>query len=324
MSRQVLLNLSSVEYEHPKDKFALEKLRKIPILPQLIELAAAPQSSITRFKHSASYVRLNERQLPSVYRLLREACEILSVDEPTVYLGTQGDRLSDVKCEDKPIIYLTSQLVDTFSEDELMFVLGHELAHIKSRHLVYKTLASLVSAGILEKILALIPGSGLVSGGLSTALNVALVEWYQSGELTCDRGGYLACQNFTASCTALMKLAGWSEKYVNEMNLEEFMAQAREYEDLDSDAFDTTKKIMLSMEKSTHPFAVSRISQLLEFDKNGLYSDILQRKTEVTSSESSQEPSKPDEPPVPVGKATKDAVDSLKKLGGSMFSKFKQ
>jgi hypothetical protein len=155
-------------------------------------------------------------------------------------------------------------------------------------------------------------------------LGFALFEWYQSGELTCDRGGYLACQDFTASCTALMKLAGWSEKYVNEMNLEEFIAQAQEYEDVDSDVFGTTQKIILSMGASTHPFAVSRVSQLLKFDKNGLYSDILQRKTEVTNSESSQEPPKPNEPPVPVGEAAKEAIDSAKKLGGSLLSKFRQ
>ena len=313
-----------MEYEHPKDKLALENLRKVPILPQLIKLIQTPSNSICRLKHTASFVRLNEKQIPSVYKLLREACEIIEVDEPTVYLDTTGEINAYVLCVDKPIMCLTSQLLDVFDEDELMFVIGHELAHIKAGHLIYKTLANFMTLGILEATLALVPGAGLVSEGLSTGLKYALFEWYRAGELTCDRGGYLVCQNFTACCRALMKLAGWSAKYVNEMNLDEFMAQAREYEEVGSDTFGTIQKIILSIGASTHPFAVSRVSELLKFDEDGTYLDILQRKTEIIASEISQNPVVPPTPPVPVGEAAQEALDSVKKLGGSLLSRFRQ
>lgn len=318
--RQPLGNLSSCEYEHPSDKLALENLRKVPVLPKLIELVQTPANSIGRLKYAASFVRLNERQLPSVYRLLREACEILEVDEPALYLESSGEMNAYVMCADRPIICLTSQLVDVFDEDEMMFVLGHELAHIKAGHLVYKTLAYYMQLGMLEAVLALVPGAGLVSGGMAAALNYALFSWYRAGELTCDRGGYLACQNFGASCKALMKLAGWSAKHVNEMDIGEFMAQAREYEDAGAETFGAVQKLILSFSATTHPFAVERVSELLKFHEGGAYLDVLQRKTEIAAGQNLKEPA---EPPVPVGEAAKEALKSVKKLGGSLVSKFR-
>ena len=41
---------------------------------------------------------------------------------------------------DKPIIVLNSGLVDLLDEDELRFVVAHELGHAMSGHAVYQTL----------------------------------------------------------------------------------------------------------------------------------------------------------------------------------------
>jgi len=68
-----------VEYEHPLDRVALENLKKIPLMPKLIEYVRAPLDSISRLKHAGSYLRINEKQMPSVHKLMKEACEILHI-----------------------------------------------------------------------------------------------------------------------------------------------------------------------------------------------------------------------------------------------------
>ena len=41
---------------------------------------------------------------------------------------------------DKPVIVLNSALIDLLDEEELRFVIGHELGHAMSGHAVYQTL----------------------------------------------------------------------------------------------------------------------------------------------------------------------------------------
>ena len=47
--------------------------------------------------------------------------------------------------KDKAFIIITSKLIDTFSEDEIKFVLGHELGHIAAGHCEILTLTNILS-----------------------------------------------------------------------------------------------------------------------------------------------------------------------------------
>jgi NADH pyrophosphatase NudC (nudix superfamily) len=160
-------------------------------------------------------------------------------------------------------------------DNELLFIIGHELSHIKSKHLIYGMLGDLIRIGALNAILATVPGFGVFA---ETAIRYAYFQWERAGEFSCDRGGYLACQNFNASCMALMKLAGLSKRHIQELNLEEFIKQGKDFKDVDTIAFGKIQKIILSY--SSHPWAVSRVSELIKFNESGQYYNVLQRKTE--------------------------------------------
>ena len=319
MKRTVISNLSSQEYEHPLDRIALENLKKVPLLPKIIDTVNVPYNTIIRAIHSGSYLRISDKQMPSIYKLMREACDILGVDEPEFYVSSEANISAYTGCPDKPLVCISRYLLDIMDDNEIMFVIGHELAHIKSQHLIYSAVAQILRQGLLETILSSIPGAGLVSGGATIALNYALFEWYQAGELTCDRGGYLACQDFKASCGALMKLAGSSQRYIKELSLDEFLNQAQNFEDTNSGALGNVQKIILSYIAATHPYTVSRVRELMKFDKDGLYSNIMQRK--------------PFEQPAPADSGKKkgsasdsaqEALDKTKNIAGNMFSKLKK
>ena len=83
----------------------------------------------------------------------------------------------------KPIIVLNSALVDLLDEEELRFVIAHELGHAISGHALYQTLLQrlLVLSGVAE--LAVIGGVGL------RVIVAALMEWSRKSELSADRAG---------------------------------------------------------------------------------------------------------------------------------------
>lgn len=292
MKRTTITNLHSSEYEHPLDKVTLEALRKIPLFPKVLELISIPQNSINRLELFGSNLRVNERQFPTVYRMLCEACEILEVERPLLYISSEPQVNAYTACPDRPIICIYGYLLDMLEDDELMFVIGHELSHIKSQHIIYKQLGMMLADNLLSVILSTVPGLGAIGQAGVAALNYAYYEWSKAAEYSCDRGGYLACQNFTASCKGLMKLAGSSKQYVDELNLDEFIQQSREFKDLDSSALGMIQKIILSYGRS-HPWAVSRVSELIKFNDSGMYDDVLGRRTKRETPPSLPAPSLP-------------------------------
>jgi len=274
----ILHDLHPSEYEHPTDRVTLEVLRQIPLVPKLLELINIPQSMIRRTELLGSNLRVNERQLPSVYKMMRQACEVMEVDEPLLYVSSAPELNAFTTCPDKPIVCIHGDLLDAMEHNEIMFVIGHELAHIKSQHIIYKMLGGILAENILNTVLSTVPGLATFSGAAVIALNYAYFEWSRAAEFSCDRGGYLACQDFGASCKALMKLAGASKRYINELNLKEFIAQARDFKDMDSSALGVIQKVILSYGRS-HPWSVSRVNELINFYQTGGYNDVLHRKT---------------------------------------------
>jgi Zn-dependent protease with chaperone function len=284
--RVPLKNLGTHEYEHSMDKVTLDALRNIPILPKLVELVQVPTSMTRRYTMLGSDLRVTERQLPSLYKIFRKACDIMEVPEPLFYVSTAPELNAYTACPDKPIIKIYSYLLDILEEDEIMFVLGHELSHIKCKHLVYTLLGELLSTGALRLIISTVPGLSMLYTPAEISLNYALYQWMRAAEYTCDRGGFLACQNFEASCRALMKLAGHSRTYANELNLDEFFEQAKTFDDENETALGKVQKILLSFGQ-THPWSVLRVRELMKFKNDGDYDRILRRemKTLAASSE---------------------------------------
>lgn len=109
----------------------------------------------------------------------------------------------------KPVVVITSGMLDTFEESELRFVFGHELGHYVCEHVPYKTLAQFLSI-ILAQVGQMTLGIGKVLGA---GLELALYAWDRRSEFSADRAGLLVAQDDNASIRALMKLAAPVEKY---------------------------------------------------------------------------------------------------------------
>jgi len=313
MARIPLHDLNSYEYEHPLDRATLAALKSVPVVPKLIEMVNIPFNTLVRTDLYGSLLRVGEKQMPSVYRMLREACEVIGVDEPMLYINASPVINAYTSCPDKPIIVINGGLLDIMEGDELMFVIGHELAHIKSEHITYSILGNIIKDGLIGTLLSGIPGAGAAT----EVLNYAYFEWSRASELTCDRGGLLACQNFEASCRALMKIAGSSLRYMNELNLDEFIDQGRNFQEMDLSASGKIQKILLSR-TMTHPWTVYRVNQLLKFYEGTEYMDVLQRSPQHKALKES-EASEPINTEA-LSQTGEKALEATKNLAGSVGS----
>ena len=234
-------------------------------------------------------IKVNERNFPELYQAFVEACNILDVSpDPELYLihGTGYIKTLTIGAN-QPMIIINIDGLESLNYEELIYVFGHELGHIKSNHLLYHQTALILPG--LGKVIA---NSTLGLGGLATnAVEFALYQWMMMAKLTSDRSGLLACQDINVAIATLIKLAGLPVKYINEVVVEEFMAQARDFGSYNLDSLDKFTK-MLSFTEPMHPWTTLRTAELLKWIDSGGYQALLSGK----SPESPESPEAKEEP----------------------------
>lgn len=262
--------LSPTAFEHPMDRSALEALRRTPGLDILFKkLASLHFERIVRLHYTADSLRLSPRQCPRIYNLMREAADVLDMDAPDLYLMQAPMVNAFAIGMERYTLVLTSSLVEMMSEDELRTVIGHELGHIKSGHMLYRTMA--VFLGIVGLVAARnLPFVNI----LTEVLTYALYDWSRKAELTADRAGLLVAQDIDVALRVELKLAGGAHMRGDEASIEEFLKQADDYEDMDSSLLNVYYKFDITRFQ-THPFPALRARELNRWYQTDQYRSIL-------------------------------------------------
>lgn len=274
-----LEKIKAIEYEHIFDRRALTTLKNTAGLPKLIEFVNKNSiDRIIKVTHTGSYLLSNETQYPRIYRLFEEACEILDMPvKPKLYISQGYSINAYATCHSYPLITLNTGTIDKLTDEELSFIIGHELGHIKSEHLLYKDVADKMS--IISRI---ITDATFGFGGIvSLSLEVALLYWSRMAEYSCDRAGLLVCQDFNAATSVIIKMAGGILENESEVSYKDFKKQVEEFEGYDYDSIDKVAKIF-SVLDDTHPWTVMRAAELQKWYEDGSYEKVLNRKRKVS------------------------------------------
>jgi len=269
-NRVRLPGLHPTAFEHPLDRAALETLRRTPGLDLLFrKLSALHYERMVRLYFTADSLRLTPRQCPRVYQLLRDSAGVLDMDEPDLFLAQSPIPNAWAIGMERRTIVVTSGLVDLLSTDELRYVIGHEMGHIKSDHMLYRTMAAFLAVVGLVAIRNL-PFVNL----LTQALLIALYDWSRKSELTADRAGLLVAQDQGVGVSALLKLAGGARSVAEELSTEEFVKQADDLEDMGTNLLDALYLFEMTL-KQTHPFPALRAREIVRWHDHGAYRQIL-------------------------------------------------
>ena len=266
-----LRGISPKAYEHPADRAATASLQSIPYLDRVVrKLIELGYERALRSAYLGSSVRLGDDQLPDLWRLQVRAYRTLDVEPvPDLYLtqmmigpAAAGQPPNAVAVgSSRPIVVVQSGLVKLLDEDELYAVLAHEAGHVLSDHVLYGT--------ALQVILRLsrLPGLPLPL----MPLRAALLEWYRSAELSCDRAAALVTRDPLTICRVLMIMAAGAE--ARRLDLDVFMKQGQDYREKGS-GLERLSRLMLDL-GVTHPMPVRRIHELMQWVASGDYDRIV-------------------------------------------------
>jgi Zn-dependent protease with chaperone function len=261
-----LTGISPKAYEHPADRAATAALASIPMLDLVVrKLIEFGYERALRQQYLGSSVRLGTDQLPEIWTRYQHVLSVLdSAEVYDLYMTAEPVANAMAIGAGKPIIVLNSGTVELLGDDALEAVIAHEMAHILSDHVLYRT--------ALE-ILLRITGQRLPMGaGLPLiAVQHALLEWSRATELTCDRAAAIVTRDPRGVCKLLMTMSAGAR--ADDLNLDAFMRQAMEYTEA-GDGLDRLQRLLTDM-RQTHALPVKRVHELLSWVRDGEYDRIV-------------------------------------------------
>lgn len=213
-------------------------------------------------------INITNESLPKMHQQLVDACQILGVKEiPTYSTDWEYAPYHFSNGEKHRRIVMMSGSADLFTDDEMMFVLGHELGHMACGHKPYHML--------LETFYMPFVNDAAFKAWASI-IKLPLMEWYRISDYTADRMGLLCCQDINAAITTMIKKAGLPKKCYNNIDVLGFIQQAREFEDNFTDTMDRVVKV-LSIRSAEFPWLVVRAGKLYDWYHSDEYKQIIDK-----------------------------------------------
>ncbi len=269
--RIALKGLTAAAFQHPLDRQATENLKRLHGFDWLVGKFVEYGIERTQYvKHIGGSIRVGPKQMARHYQMLRECCYLLDVPEPQMYLTDGGERASTFG-HNHPTIVLSAGLLGSFSDDEVMAFIARELGHIKCGHVLYKSML-----GVIKPLFEAIDEVTMGIGGLvGTSIEAGLLLWERRSKLSADRAALLALQDDRPILSMLMKIAGGSDKFPEELSLEQFLLQARAYQEgLDQTMSDRFYRFLVNLDDK-NTWAIERARAIDEWFDTDEYKNIL-------------------------------------------------
>ena len=270
--RRAFPEIAPVTWEHPADRAALQTLRAIPGVDEVIRkiLGMLGGERGVRLLFQANAVRVGPTQFPKLWQMHVEMCATFDwVHVPELYVTQTPEFNAGAYGIDDPFIVIHSAALELLDDDELRALVAHELGHVMSGHALYQTIATILAMVSLSAL-------PLFAGIALLPIKLAFLEWSRKAELTADRAGMLGCQDALVVQRKFMKMAGGGrgENFTAaDMNTDAFMAQAHEYAN-SNEGFDILYKVINTL-GLTHPMATVRAGEIQKWVASGDFDRIV-------------------------------------------------
>ncbi|MBO3457337.1 M48 family metallopeptidase [Aetokthonos hydrillicola Thurmond2011] len=273
MVRKEFPNLKTQAYQHPFDRKALMALERTPVLPKLLKkVNEYGIDRLLRMQTMGTEFKVTPNNFPRLENAFVETCNILDIAPiPDLYLFTaMGSIKTYAMGVEKPVVGINVEGMEWLSDDELLFIFGHQVSRIQGNYLRYQQIATVIP--LLKNLIA---STTLGLGGLAAnGVEIALYNWITMAKFTGDRAGLLACQDIDVAIRALMKWGGLPNSYLNQNTIDDFMIQARKFEANYLGGLDGLTKTFSFMEHQLS-WTVMRASELLKWVDSGEYENLL-------------------------------------------------
>ncbi|MEL7536199.1 MAG: M48 family metallopeptidase [Pseudomonadota bacterium] len=220
---------------------------------QLNKMAEDNAALKIRRRLLATSVRLSDRMAPNVHQLAEHCIKKLEIKIPVelyVFASPQYNAACFKPEDGRLFVMFSSSLLENFTDDEIGFVMGHELGHHLYRHHD-------------------IPIGYILRGRSkpNARLALELFAWSRYAEISADRAGAHCTEELASVAKALFKLASGLSDRTIQFSLDDFLNQVDEMQLVDGEPGQGAPKEDWF---STHPFSPLRVKALQHFYRSEL------------------------------------------------------
>ena len=198
----------------------------------------------------ANSVRLTAVISPRIHKIIQKVKSLFNIKEKIEFFSLNDNSYNAFAFKQRSMISIvfTSALLENFSDEEILFVLGHEIAHILYDH---------------NRLLLLYSPNKKRTTFLSILAEKKFLSWQKKAEISSDRVGLIACKHYQTAIRSLLKGSyGLTEKNLN-FNLPELMKQMDEL---------SQSEYLSQLSTASHPLLPVRLKALELFHQSKLYS----------------------------------------------------
>ena len=218
---------------------------------------------------------VSEEQLPQMHLLLVEACDILGLDYPGLYIrpGDGHEAHSIALPGLLPRIVLSSKLVESLTPRELQAVIAHQLTPqvLRGHSVLFHNISNACGLKNLVKD-ALLTMDG-ARGHWATSIKPSLSRWEQFAHVVADRVALLVVQDVGILVSAIAKWSIGSRALATQIDPTSLIEQAR---GMNSSVSKQLEQLMYEADTAAFVRAKSsltllRIRELLKFAESDEY-----------------------------------------------------
>ena len=257
------------EFEHASMQPMNQALRRSLILNRMAE-AISQKVGKPWYESCFNSVQATEKQYARIYELAMIAAQRIGFPRvPAVYIeADRGYQSNTYGTERDAFVNIGTFLPKLLNDRELLFILGHELGHLKGRHALWMTVSmflvgqargNLMSEGILSFISNPLK---IIESGVESVIT----NWMRVADLTADRAALLVSGDIALARRTLFLLYFRSRRELDEVDVDEWTRQQ------ESQA-STMTKVSQIMTSST-PYLGLRLRALEEFHASPRYAEL--------------------------------------------------
>lgn len=246
--------LNPEDYSLPLEKSLSEQIYNAlqgNIVEQIAKIAKV-QNPINDYRSilEGHSFKVEEGTLPHYYNMFHEIKEKLCFEGDIDFYIT-GDSsvnafsICSMNPEEPNIINVNSSLIDLMTDNELRFVVGHEMGHLINGNTKLTRLINFVYPGDAEA---------------PVTLQYKIRLWGQLNELIADRYGFLAMPDINVCISAFFKMASGLDFEKMKVNIDKFIEENRKRLDF----FRNDKGLNFDV----HPVNPIRVEALYDFSKS--------------------------------------------------------
>jgi len=193
--------------------------------------------------------RVTDESDPDLHSRAERAANELGIAVPEIYIAPSRDLNAYTRGVMSPLLVLNSGILEAMDPDEVSFVLGHEMGHIRLRHFAIRTIlgASGVRIPLVLYLPLLVFRYLFLNGRLSRSM-----------EYSADRAGLHVCGSLETAVSTMIKLG--TGRKVDKDQVEDAIEGRFQIDGRPS---------LLSALLSTHPDLDDRVRQLVHHSRSG-------------------------------------------------------